>query len=153
MAEGRFLSRAIAYSEQLANVSLYADYLFVRIIPHLDVEGRIGGSAKSIRARVVPLRAEMTEEVVADALAELDRIGLVIWYEVDGSQYLEFPTFTKHQQGLRKDREATSKVPARSNPDAHRVLTPSRKVAGAPTPAPPPDYAGSRTGAVRGRSR
>lgn len=123
MAEGRFISRTIAFSEQLGQVSLEADYLFMRMLPHLDCEGRLAGSARSIRAHVCPLRDDLTIEGVSAALAELDQARLVNWYEVDGIQCVEYPNFSKHQVGLRKNREAASRVPASSVLGAARVRT------------------------------
>lgn len=125
MAEGRFISRNIAFSEQLGSVSFEADYLFTRILPHLDCEGRLTGSAKSIKARCVPLRDEMTEHVILTSLAELDQAGLIVWYEVDGVDCIEYPKFEKHQMGLRKNREQASKVPASSSLGAKLIRSKS----------------------------
>lgn len=111
MAEGRFVSKAIAIDVELNTVvSLEADYLFGRCIPHLDVEGRMKGHPAEVKAMVCPLRAEMTVESVAGALRELSRADLVEWYEVDGRQFLHFPGFGSHNK-VRRDREAVSKVP------------------------------------------
>jgi|SRR6185312_10983463 len=123
MAEGRFISRNIAFSEQLGAVSLEADYLFMRMLPHLDVDGRLTGSPKSIKARCCPLRDEMDEIRIRLALAELDRVGLISWYEVDGLQCVEYPNFAKHQSGLRRDREGASKIAAFSSLGAKRCRT------------------------------
>lgn len=137
MAEGRFLSRNIAFSEQLGQVSMEADYLFMRMLPHLDREGRLSGSATSIRARVCPLRSDLSDASVAAALAELDQAKLIVWYEVDGLQCVEYPQFEKHQVGLRKDRETPSKVPASSALGAARIRTSQA------TPQPVPSPSGN----------
>ena len=121
MAEGRFISRNIAFSEQLGQVSMEADYLFMRMLPHLDCDGRLAGSPTSIRARVCPLRKEMTDVEVSTAIAELDQARLIVWYEVDGFQYVEYPNFEKYQVGLRKNREAASKIPASTSLGAARI--------------------------------
>jgi hypothetical protein len=119
MPEGRFVSRTIAHSEQLAAVSLEADYLFARCIPHLDVEGRLSGNPALVKAIAVPLRKELTEERIAELLAELDAAELVVWYAVGGKQVLAFPGFGRHQK-LTKSREAESRFPALT-PDAVRM--------------------------------
>lgn len=123
MAEGRFISRNIAFSEQLGQVSMEADYLFMRMLPHLDRDGRLNGSPTSIRARVCPLRSDLTDACVAAALAELDQAKLIVWYEVDGMGCVEYPQFVKHQVGLRKDRETPSKVPSSAALGATRIRT------------------------------
>lgn len=117
MANGRFLSKSISLNQQLARVSLEADYLFARCIPHLDIEGRMPGHPSLVKSLACPLRDEITEADIPRLLVELasakvDDEGLVRWYESSGVQVLEFPGFHRHQQGLRKNREAASKLPA-----------------------------------------
>lgn len=112
MPNGRFISKSISVSEQLGNVSLEADFLFGRCIPHLDVEGRITGNPKGLKAVVCPLRDELTHQKITHLLKELHEAGLCVWYEVNGSKFLEFPTFSRHQPGMKKEREADSKIPS-----------------------------------------
>ena len=118
MAEGRFIPRAIAHDERLASVSLEAECLYLRILPHLDCEGRLGASPAGLWAMVAPLRAEITPSVAGRALDELAAAGLLTVYRVDGVQYLADPSFEATQRGLRKDREAPSRIPPPSTPDA-----------------------------------
>jgi hypothetical protein len=119
-ARGRFISRSIATSEQLGSVSLLADYLFRSCIPHLDVTGRMTGNPGLIKAAVAPLRDEIHSGNLPELLRELaaavdhNAIPLVFWYEIGGAKVLEFPAFSKHQTGLRVDREAPSKFPQRN---------------------------------------
>lgn len=117
MADGRFLSRSISLNQQLARVSFEADYLFARCIPHLDVEGRMPGHPSLVKSIACPLRDEIREADIPRLLYELasakvDGEGLVRWYESSGVQVLEFPGFHRQQKGLRKNREAPSKLPA-----------------------------------------
>lgn len=112
MADGRFLSRSIAQSEQLGRVSLEAALLFTWCIPFLDVEGRMTGNPSLIKAAACPLRPEIAVLRIPELLRELVRERLVIWYEVAGKQCLAFPGFERHQRGLRKRREAPSKIPS-----------------------------------------
>jgi hypothetical protein len=123
MPEGRFLSKSIAWSEQVASVSLLAECLFVRLIPHLDREGRLSGSPAAVKAIVCPLRSDITPAHVAEALAELTEAGLIIWYTVAGQKYLECPGFKNHQRGARFDREAASRIPSSTHPDAELIRT------------------------------
>lgn len=111
MPEGRMLSKSISHSEQLAEVSIEADYLFARCIPHLDREGRMTGHPALIKATACPLRAEITAELIPDLLRMLSGAGLVRWYEADGKQVLQFPGFKNHQRGTKFDREAASRFP------------------------------------------
>lgn len=111
MPEGRFLSRSIALNEQLARVSILADHLFTKAIPHLDVEGRMPGNPMLVRSIVVPLRREYTDDGIPELLCELCRERLIIWYSAGGRAVLSFPGFERQQRGLNKQREAPSRLP------------------------------------------
>lgn len=121
MAEGRFVSKSIAHDWDLNSVSFEADYLFGRCIPHLDREGRINGHPGELKGVAVPLRKEMTPEVIDRCLGELAAKDLVLWYSVDNCPVLWFKGFEKHQKGLRKERESPSKLPAPQDPRTQRI--------------------------------
>jgi hypothetical protein len=123
MPDGRMVAKSIAWNEPLGAVSLEADYLFGRMIPFLDAAGRISGSAKAIKAQCCPLRDEMTPDVVARCLGELDEAKLIVWYKLEGQQYVAFPNFAKHQRGAKLDREAPSRFPTYSASGALSVRT------------------------------
>lgn len=116
MPEGRFISKTISTSEQLAGVSLKADFLFGRCIPHLDVEGRMPGNPRTVKAIACPLRDELPIKGVEAALGELAQAKLIQWYEADGLEVVAFPQFRRHQRGLKTDREAPSKLPPYAGP-------------------------------------
>jgi hypothetical protein len=111
MPDGRFVSRGISQSEQLAAASFEADYLFGRCIPHLDRDGRMSGHPALVKSQACPLRKEITEAMIPDLLRTLAGLGLVKWYEADGKQVLEFPKFRLHQKGMKYEREAESRFP------------------------------------------
>ena len=112
MPDGRFVSKSIAQNEELGGVSMLADYLFSRAIPHLDRDGRINANPVLLKAAVCPLRAEITEHTIPDLLNELAAAKLIRWYESCGKQVMEFPTFSVHQKGMKYEREAASRLPA-----------------------------------------
>lgn len=130
MPNGRFLSRSIAVSEQLSKVSLEADYLFTKCIPHLDVDGRMTGNPHLVKTVAVPLRTELDAVRIADLLKELAcTVGpegepLVRWFEIGGFRFLEFPGFDRQQQGLNKKKEAVSRIPSTMTPGAVPVSGP-----------------------------
>jgi hypothetical protein len=121
MPDGRFVSKSISVSEQLWNFSLEADLLFGRCIPHLDVDGRITGNPKGLKAIVCPLRDELSHQKITHLLRELGEADLVVWYEVNGAKFLEFPTFARHQRGMKRDREAVSRIPSSKVKAAQRL--------------------------------
>jgi hypothetical protein len=117
MANGRFLSKTIAVSVQLASVSDQAENLFFRMLPHLDRDGRIEGEPRLVKAIVAPLRESLTVERITTLLHELVQAKdsedqpLIQWYTAKGKMVIQCPGFTRHQTGLRKDREAPSRLP------------------------------------------
>lgn len=127
MPNGRFVSKSISCNEQLATVSLRADFFFQRCIPHLDVEGRITGNPQLLKAAVFPLRDEITAENIPELIAELGQAidltsrSLVIWYQVGTQRVLLFPRFREHQTGMKKEREAASRLPELT--DAATILS------------------------------
>lgn len=151
MAEGRFISRSIATNGQLKRVSLEADYLFGRMIPHLDREGRIDGDPDVVKAMACPLRGELTPELIGTCLAELDAVGLIEWYEVDGRQVAQFPAFKAHQRGMKPERERASVLPDRDTQGAkpvRRTLNSGARADASGTP-PAPVPANSPTSAPK----
>lgn len=123
MPDGRFLGKGVATSEQLAGVSLKADFLFTRCLPHLDVEGRMAGTPRTVKAIACPLRDEMTVTAVESALSELATARLIIWYRSEGTELISYPNFRRHQKGLIVAREAPSKLPPWSGLDHDLVTT------------------------------
>lgn len=130
MAEGRFLSKSIAQDWELNRISLEADYLFMRCVPHLDREGRLTGHPGELKGMVVPLRDEMTIDVIDRCLAELAEAGLVLWYEVDGKPALWFKGFVGNQRNARLEREASSKLPPQNHPALQRLSSFVRPMSG-----------------------
>lgn len=122
MPEGRFVSKTISQNEQLAGVSLVADYLFGRCIPHLDRDGRMPGHPELVKSIACPMRKEIQSGVIPDLLRSLGGAGLLKWYEVEGKQILEFPGFRRHQKGMRVDREAESRYPPSDSGGARDLL-------------------------------
>ena len=130
------LSRSIALSEQLAAVSLEAECVFYRMIPHADREGRLPGSVIKLHGLIAPLQVRITPDLIRSALIELRAVELIHWYTSRGAEgdveVIELPGFKRHQRGARFDREAASKLPApdevRSGPDLVRVSEVKLKV-------------------------
>lgn len=122
MPDGRFVNKSISVNERLGLVSPLAAILFTWCIPHLDRDGRMAGGIAQIRGAALPLRADITDDMIPDLIRELG--GLVRWYEVDGKKVLEFPGFLDEQRGGKSwyNREAQSRFPAYSGV-AHDLRT------------------------------
>lgn len=110
MAEGRMLKKRIAKSKKIAALKTdSARFLYLAIYPHVDIEGRIEADIEIIRGDCIP-RLRWTNKKIDNCLEDLDRIGLIVLYEIEGHKYLEITRFSDFQT-LRKDREAESEIP------------------------------------------
>lgn len=117
MAERRMISKAISISEKVNSLSVFGRLLYTWMIPHADDFGRLPGSPVKVRALVVPM-ADETIKDVEQALKDMHKHGLIIWYEVDGERFIQITNFEKHQQGLHK--RTKSKFP--EPPDEFREI-------------------------------
>jgi hypothetical protein len=110
MARGRFLSTSVAEDDRLSRLSLTAELLYLKTIPHLDRDGMISGRAGYLWGRVCPLREELMLEMQG-AINEWVTVGLVVRLDTDIGPVLFFPGFLKNNNLLHYDRESPSRFP------------------------------------------
>ena len=127
MARGRFLNNKISRSERVNSLPIPARLLYTWMIPHLDREGRMSGSARIIKHTIFPLTSYslLTVDKWLNDMQEqkgADGFGLVERYEVNGKLFLWMPGFESEQgQGRNgsepawKGREGPSSIPAPPN--------------------------------------
>lgn len=110
MAQRRMLARRVAVSRKLSRVSVAAALLYSWLIPFSDDFGNFDAEPEMVKAQVVPLRRDMSEEVVADLLVELETVKLIYVYEIDGFRYLHI---NRHEdfQSQRTDRNPKAEFP------------------------------------------
>ena len=115
MARGRMLNKKISMSKQMARLDEkcgpYAVIIITWLISHLDVDGRFHGEPILIKGTVVPWLEKATLKLIEQTLEAAEELGIVRWYSVDGTKYIDFPKFHNNQGGLRKAREAKSEIP------------------------------------------
>ena len=117
MARGRFLDKRITQDMRFTRVSTNAYLVYLCITPHLDVQGKMGGEPLVVRNIACGLHPDvLTVNEIGQCLGELDREGIIIWYEVDGVKYLKDPLFLTYQIGLRAQRENESYCPEPADP-------------------------------------
>ena len=108
MAQGRMLSTKIAIDKELNQLSLEAEFLYLRCIPHLDRDGLISGDSDLLVAQVAPRRFAPMMEIADRAIYEWINRGLVLAYDTRLGRVLFFTGFQKNQT-IRYNREAPSK--------------------------------------------
>lgn len=112
MAEGRMLKKRIAKSKKVAGLKTdRTRTLYFMILPHLDVEGRIEADPNIIKGNVCPYINTMTLRSIAESLKDMEKVGLIVLYEVSGEHFLQYTRFSDFQN-LQKSREAKSSIPA-----------------------------------------
>ena len=107
------IDQRISKSDKLASLKTdRARVLYFMIYPHTDCEGRFSGDPRDIKEDCCP-RLQYSIKKIAEAIIDLDHVGLLNLYEAKGLPCLEFTRFDDFQK-IRKEREAESKIPAYS---------------------------------------
>jgi hypothetical protein len=101
----------LASDERLEECTMLAAALLYRIIPAADDQGRMPGSAKSVRGMTFPMRDDVTAAKVERALDELAGAGFLVRYSVDGRAFLQVARWWD-MQGAWARRSYPSRYPA-----------------------------------------
>ena len=104
MARGRMLSTKIAEDEDFNQMSVDAQFMFMRTVPHLDRDGIITGNPTLLWAKVAPLLPQYATKM-QNMIAEWVTAGFVLQYTDEKKRSaLHIKGFSKNQNGLRYDR-------------------------------------------------
>jgi hypothetical protein len=98
----RVIREEINASRSLARVSLQADLTFRALLLVVDDFGRFDGRVCLLRARLFPIRPEITDEIVGGWLDELVTEGCIAFYTIDGEEYMRLPGWEKHRGNQRR---------------------------------------------------
>jgi hypothetical protein len=110
MARGRMINTTIALDPEFNAMSLEAQILFLRTIPHLDRDGLIIGQPAALWATVAPLQPALMA-TMQDAIDEWVLAGLVEVLPTKIGAVVYFSSFHTNQVGMRYDREPASRLP------------------------------------------
>jgi len=110
MAEGRMIKKRIATSKKIAAVGDSAALLYFMMYPHSDVQGRVEGCPDLIKGQMLTYFKAWNGSKIQKCLRDLQKIGLILLYNVEGNQYIQFTRFEDFQT-LNPDREAKSIIP------------------------------------------
>jgi hypothetical protein len=124
MANGRMITNCICADKRINQLSSDTSRLaFTWLVTFADREGRTYGDPAMVRSMLFPRRQDVSIEEMEQIIIEWATIGLVIWYEDGGDLWIRFPSFEKNQPGLRKDKEAPSKIPEPTEEGTELVRT------------------------------
>lgn len=110
MARQRTLHPNFFVDEKVVQVSAFARLMFQGLWCLADREGRLERKPLKLKMQLFPADAVDGEHLIA----ELEVVGLVTKYEVDGHAYIFIPGFSRHQHVHPK--EVPSKLPSPQSP-------------------------------------
>lgn len=93
----RILKESICTSDNIDQLSPWAEIAFYRLIVNCDDFGRLDARPKILKARLFPLK-EASEEDIQSWMRELEEADLIQIYHVDGKPFLQMKTWESHQQ-------------------------------------------------------
>lgn len=118
---GRMLNREVCISAKLDALKDDTTRLFATwTIPHLDKRGVFHATPHIVRAHVFPLKDDLSVKHVGAMLDDMERVGLIQRFEVDGRAWQVWPGFARNQPNLRGERERTDYPPPPVMPDVAR---------------------------------
>lgn len=100
-ARARLLFHTISTSERVSSLGAGGALIYTWLIAHCDDQGRYCGSARKVKAEVVPLMDELTIKDVETALNTMVESGLIIRYEAGKAQLIQIVDWWQFQSGLR----------------------------------------------------
>ena len=93
----RILKESICASENIDQLSVYAEVTFYRLMVNCDDYGRMDARTKILKSRLFPLK-DYSDEQIISFLTELSEANLIEIYHVNGKPYLQMKTWERHQQ-------------------------------------------------------
>lgn len=110
MARGRMINTTVALDPEFNAMSLEAQLLFLRAIPHLDRDGLLVGIPAVLWATIAPLMPDLLP-LMDGIVEEWKQAGLITVFETKIGPVFYFDSFHRNQVGLRYDREPESRIP------------------------------------------
>ncbi len=108
MARIRTIKPEFWTDEKILQISRDARLFFIALWNFADDNGVVEYKPLQLKALIFPLDQDIGPEEIKALVAELEKVGLVITYEVEGEPYLWIKNFTKHQK---VDRPRKSSLP------------------------------------------
>lgn len=108
MARIRTIKPEFQQSENLGSISRDARLAFILLFPQCDDEGRCRANSRLLASLLFPYDND-APGLIDGWLSELEEVGCIRRYSVDGISYLDIPNFLEHQK---IDHPKESKIPA-----------------------------------------
>ena len=103
----RYLRDSIRTSRSLSMISWLAEVLFLHLLVAVDDYGRYMAEIPILRGQLFSLRTGLADEMLSEALGELEKEGVIRRYHANGREYLQIMNWYLYQ----KPRAKNSKFP------------------------------------------
>ena len=100
----RVLKDSIRTNPKIASLTWFEEVLFYRLIVSADDYGCYEGRVPIVKNTLFPLKDNVTNKSVENALNKLIDVGLVYLYEVNGIPYLCVTSWDEHQRARNTQR-------------------------------------------------
>ncbi len=118
-ARGRIIPKALSTHEKWTTMTRESRYHGVLLEAWCDNIGRIEGNPRTLKGMLYPLDEDVDEVHVAEMNKDLDEIGAIICYEVEGVKYIQITWLHSKYQRLHGNHSKISDYP--DPPRATRV--------------------------------
>lgn len=115
----RIIKESICTSDTIDSLSWFEEVFFYRLLVNADDYGRFDARPAILKARLFPLKANITDKIVEQTLNKLATVGLVSTYMVEDKPILQLLTWEKHQT----IRNQKSKYPGPDEGEGERLKT------------------------------
>jgi hypothetical protein len=94
----RIIRESICTSETIEKLTWYEEVFWHRLVVNCDDYGRFDARPAILKSRLFPLKVNITDKTISDALNKLSTVGLIATYVCDGKPYLQLVTWEKYQR-------------------------------------------------------
>lgn len=111
MPVGRIILKSISESKKLSILKTDgARLLYTWLIPHVNINGCFSADPVIINNRIFT-RLNKNISEINQYLEDIERVGLIKRYHVNGDEFLVVPDFAEKQPSLRPEREGKTTIP------------------------------------------
>ena len=94
----RVIKDSIKRSSEIDSLTWFQEVCFYRLMVTVDDNGCYHANPQILKSDLFPLKEDLTKKAVAEALDQLERVGLIERYKIDGKDFLHMATWAKHQR-------------------------------------------------------
>jgi hypothetical protein len=107
VARSRNIKPSFFSNDELSDIEPLGRLLFIGLWTISDYKGELEWRPKRIKAQILPYDDCDIEKIAIN----LDKSGFIRFYSVQGKTYINIPTFSKHQNPHKNEREKGSEIP------------------------------------------